>query len=237
MPTLFISDLHLSAQDAVTTRLLTTFLRGPAREAAHLYILGDLFDYWLGDDSLELPFEQEIADQFAELASHGCRIHFMAGNRDFLAGQKLFAAAGMSSLPEETVCAIEGQPTLLLHGDLLCTDDVDYWQFRTTVRSTAWQQQFLAQPLPSRRQQVEALRDRSESAKRGKDEALMDVNTDAVVAAFHQHDVAVMIHGHTHRQGTHNYLVDGRTCRRWVLGAWGPTANYLRCDGDDWHFG
>jgi UDP-2,3-diacylglucosamine hydrolase len=236
VPSLFISDLHLSAREAVTAGLLATFLRGPAREAAHLYILGDLFDYWLGDDSLQLPFERQVADQLAELAGRGCQIHFMAGNRDFLAGPKLFAAAGMSGLAETTVCTIGDQPALLLHGDLLCTDDTAYWEFRNTVRAPEWQQRFLAQPLAVRQQQVEALRIRSEDAKRDKSEALMDVNAEAVATAFRQHGVTTMIHGHIHRQGMHEYRVDGQVCRRWVLGAWGSSASYLRCAGTDWSF-
>jgi UDP-2,3-diacylglucosamine hydrolase len=232
--TVFVSDLHLSEQAMGIRKLFEGFLNGPARDADQLYILGDLFDYWLGDDSLALPFERSIADQLAAAACAGTTIHFMPGNRDFLAGRKLMAAARMHALADSTACEINGRPTLLLHGDTLCTDDTAYWAFRNSVRSADWQRNFLDQPLDVRRQQVEALRNRSESAKQEKSEALMNVNAAAVATAFRQHRVGRMIHGHVHRQGVHEHEIDGVTCRRWVLGDWGRTGSYLRCDDDDW---
>ena len=237
MTTLFISDLHLSAREAGTTRLFLDFLAGPARDAAALYILGDLFDYWLGDDALQLPYEQHVAGAIADLSGRGTAVHFMAGNRDFLVGQELLAATGMTGLTDPTTCDIAGTKTLLMHGDTLCTDDVAYTAFRDQVRQPEWQQRFLGQPLLLRQQQAEALRAQSEGAKQEKTEELMDVNADAVAAAFRQYGAGAMIHGHVHRQGVHELVIDGRPCRRWVLGAWGPAASYLACDGQHWRFG
>ena len=237
MTTLFISDLHLSAREAGTTRLFLDFLAGPAREATALYILGDLFDYWLGDDVLPLPFEQEIAGAIASLAATGTTVSFMPGNRDFLVGPGLLAAAGMRGLADPSSTAVAGTQTLLMHGDTLCTDDLAYAAFRRQVRQPEWQRHFLGQPLSVRQQVAEDLRARSEGAKQDKTEALMDVNDGAVAAAFREHGVTTLVHGHVHRQGMHEHVVDGRPCRRWVLGAWGATASYLRCDGPDWHFG
>ena len=234
MLTVFVSDLHLSAQAVGIAELFVGFLSGPARNADQLYILGDLFDYWLGDDSLALPFERSVADQLAVIADAGTQIHFIPGNRDFLAGPQLMAAAHMQALADATVREINGRPTLLLHGDTLCTDDDAYWAFRNSVRSVDWQRNFLDQPLEARRQQVEALRSRSENAKQEKSEALMNVNAAAVATAFRQHSVGMMIHGHVHRQGVHEHDVNGATCRRWVLGDWGKTGSYLRCEDDDW---
>ena len=227
---LFVSDLHLSARRPETAHLFATFLAGPAREAAALYILGDLFDYWLGDDNLDDPFAQRICAGLAALADAGTAIWFLPGNRDFLAGDDFAAACGLRFLAEPIVRDIAGEPTLLLHGDTLCTDDLDYQSFRATVRAPIWRQNFLAQPLAARRQYVEGLRERSEAEKRTKPYGLMDTNAEAVAEAFRRHDVTSMIHGHTHRQARHELEVDGRRCRRWVLGEWGATGNALVCD-------
>jgi UDP-2,3-diacylglucosamine hydrolase len=230
----FVSDVHLSPQVPDVADLFLSFLARTAGEADQLYVLGDLFDYWLGDDSLEQPFERRIADRLAAVAAGRTEIHFMPGNRDFLVGARFIAETGMRALPEATVCDINGCPALLLHGDTLCTDDAAYWEFRDSVRSPDWQRNFLGQPLAVRRQQVEALRNRSENAKREKSEALMDVNGDAVAAAFRDAGVATMIHGHVHRQGHHQHTVDSAIRHRWVLGDWGRSGSYLRCEGADW---
>jgi UDP-2,3-diacylglucosamine hydrolase len=227
---LFVSDLHLTARRPETTGLFIDFLAGPARAAGALYILGDLFDYWLGDDALDDPFSKRICDALASLAAAGTSTYFLPGNRDFLAGPDFAAATGMRFLIEPTVCDIAGQPTLALHGDTLCTDDTDYQTFRATVRSPAWRQEFLAQPLAERKEYVEALRARSESEKQTKPYSLMDTNVEAVAEAFRRHGVTRMIHGHTHRQACHELTVDGRACQRWVLGEWGTTGNALACD-------
>lgn len=227
---LFVSDLHLSARRPETTDLFVRLLAGPARAAGAFYILGDLFDYWLGDDDLDEPFCRDVCAALAALAAAGTSIWFLSGNRDFLAGDDFAAACGLRFLVEPCVREIGGEPTLLLHGDTLCTDDHDYLAFRATVRAPAWRERFLAQPLAARRQYVEGLRERSEAEKRIKPYALMDTNAEAVTEAFRRHQVTRMIHGHTHRQGSHELDVDGHRCRRWVLGEWSNTGNALACD-------
>jgi UDP-2,3-diacylglucosamine hydrolase len=233
---LFISDLHLTARRPETTDLLIDFLAGSARAAGALYILGDLFDYWLGDDRLDEPFNRRVCDALAAATGAGVASHFMPGNRDFLAGPTFAAATGLRMLGEPAVVEIGGVATLLLHGDTLCTDDADYQAFRSTVRSDTWRREFLAKPIAERQRDVETLRARSESEKQTKSYGRMDTNADAVAEAFRKHGVTRMIHGHTHRQASHELIVDGRRCQRWVLGDWGTTGNCLRCDKDAWRF-
>jgi UDP-2,3-diacylglucosamine hydrolase len=236
-PTLFISDLHLSPAVPAVTRRFEEFLAGPARAAAALYILGDLFDYWAGDDDLGDPFNARSVAALADLAAAGVAIYFMPGNRDFLVGPGFAAAAGLTLLAEPGVRAIAGTPTLLLHGDTLCTDDTDYQAFRAQVRAPAWRAAFLARPLAERKALIADLRARSESEKQIKPAAIMDANPQAVAAALREHGVATLIHGHTHRQGSHDHAVAGRACRRWVLGDWGADrTSVLVCGPDGWHF-
>jgi UDP-2,3-diacylglucosamine hydrolase len=236
-PTLFVSDLHLSATEPAVARRFENLLAGPARAAQALYILGDLFDYWAGDDDLGDPFNARIVAALADLAAAGVAIHFMPGNRDFLVGADFAAAARLTLLPEPCVRDIAGTPTLLLHGDTLCTDDADYQAFRTQVRTPAWRAAFLARPLAERKTLITDLRARSESEKQIKPAAIMDANADAVAAVLRQHDVATLIHGHTHRQGSHVHDVAGRACRRWVLGDWGANrTSVLSCGAGGWHF-
>lgn len=229
LPTLFVADLHLSARRPATADLFLRFLAGPARDAAALYILGDLFDYWAGDDDLADPFSRRICGALAAL---GAPKFFLPGNRDFLAGSGFADAAGLMPIADETVADIAGTPTLLLHGDTLCTDDREYQAFRGKVRSEAWRRDFLARPLAQRKAEVEVLRSRSEREKRIKPMALMDACEAAVLDAFRRHGATCMIHGHTHRQARHEHDVDGRACTRWVLGDWdhGDGGNALACD-------
>lgn len=214
-------------------RLFLDFLVGPAREAAHLTILGDLFDYWAGDDDLTDPFNAHIITALRELSDHGVTVEFMAGNRDFLISEAFAKAARLNLLPDPVVRDIGGVKTLLTHGDALCTDDADYQRFRAQVRDPAWQAAFLARPLADRKHEIEALRARSETEKKAKPMAIMDVNTAAVSAALSEHGAQAMIHGHTHRQGQHDHA--GRT--RWVLGDWhDDRGNALACAPDGWHW-
>lgn len=223
---LFASDVHLHPSRPETARLFGEFLAGPARSAQHLYLLGDLFDAWIGDDDLADPFNAGIAAALKALADAGVHIRFLPGNRDFLIGSGFAAAAGLTLLPDETVADIGGTPTLLLHGDTLCTDDREYQDFRTLVRSPAWQRDFLAKPLAERRRVAEELRGRSEAEKRTKPMALMNTNETAVAQAFAASGAARMIHGHTHRQARHEY--PGR--ERWVLPEWDHAGGALACD-------
>jgi len=213
------------------------FLAGPARAAADLTILGDLFDYWAGDDDLADPFNARIAAALRELSARGVRVELMTGNRDFLIGPDFAAAAGLALLPDPCMREVGGERTLLTHGDTLCTDDAAYQRFRTQVRAPAWIATFLSRPLAERKREIEALRARSEAEKKIKPMPIMDANADAIAAACAAHGVGALIHGHTHRQGRHEHLVAGRACTRWVLGDWRPgRISALVCGPDGRHF-
>jgi len=206
------------------------FLRGTAREAESLYILGDLFEYWAGDDDLGDPFNQSIAAALADYAHSGPVLRFMHGNRDFLLDGEFAKACGGNLIDDPHSVDLFGAATLLMHGDTLCTDDLDYQKFRVQVRNSDWQRGFLALPLEQRKKQIEAVRQTSESEKTRKAPEIMDVNQGAVEAVLRQHAYPRLIHGHTHRPARHVHRVDGRTCERWVLADWYRTGSYLRCD-------
>jgi UDP-2,3-diacylglucosamine hydrolase len=231
-PALFVSDLHLSPARPAMQEAFERFCAVPARGASALWVLGDLFDAWAGDEQLADPLPSRAAAALAAVAAAGTAVAVMRGNRDLLLGERFAAAAGARLLPDAIVAPIAGTPTLLLHGDTLCTDDVDYQAVRKVLRSPAWKQGILALPLTERKKKIEGLREQSEAAKGGKNYELMDANTDAVIAAFRDHGVARMIHGHTHRQARHEHIVDGRSCERWVLGDWHASGNALACDAD-----
>jgi UDP-2,3-diacylglucosamine hydrolase len=228
--TLFVSDLHLSAARPAISRLFQDFLAQQARQAAALYILGDLFEYWAGDDDLIDPFNAAICAALKQLVVSGTQTFFMPGNRDFLVGSGFVRASGTQLLIEPQRVDINGFPTLLLHGDTLCTDDATYQEFRNKVRSAAWQENFLAQPLAERKTQIETLRKQSDQEKQLKSVAIMDTNPAAVAAVLRSQGYPRLIHGHTHRPAFHRHEVDGKTCERWVLGDWYDRGNYLRCD-------
>lgn len=229
-PVLFISDLHLSPERPA--RLFHEFLAGPAHAAEALYILGDLFEYWAGDDDLEDPFNREIATALGQVASRGVNLYLMQGNRDFLMGERFAAACGAALLPDPTLTHICRIPTLLMHGDTLCTGDTAYQAFRMQVRNPDWQKQFLAKPLEERKSLIGELRAKSDVEKRGKTAEVMDVSPEAVEAELKRYDYPRLIHGHTHRPARHLHAVDGRNCERWVLSAWYERGGYLRCDED-----
>jgi UDP-2,3-diacylglucosamine hydrolase len=229
--TLFLSDLHLADAQPGITRLFLDFLRGPARAAQAIYILGDLFEYWAGDDDIDDPLNREIAEALRNVTDQGVKVAFMAGNRDFLVGKDFARRSGVTLLDEAVVVDVEGEPTLLMHGDTLCTDDAAYMQFRAMVRKPEYIAQFLLQPLAARKAQIAAIRARSEADKQVKAAAIMDVNPDAVQAAFRTHGVRTMIHGHTHRPADHAHRVDDTTCTRIVLADWHASrGEYLRCE-------
>ncbi len=234
---LFISDLHLSAHEPATVERFLKFLAGDARDAQRVTILGDLFDYWAGDDDLDDPFNQHIVAALRSLSALGVAIAFMAGNRDFLFGERFAAVAGVTLLPDPCRYDLNGLPILLTHGDCLCTDDADYQRFRASVRVPDWQAAFLARSLADRKQEIAALRARSEAEKYGKPMAIMDVNEEAVIRLMARHQARALIHGHTHLQGCHTHEVEGALCQRWVLGDWpADRGNALACSGDDWHW-
>ncbi len=216
----FISDLHLCADRPALTAVFERYLAGPARAAARLYILGDLFEYWAGDDDLDDPLNTRVAERLAALAGTGCQVSFMPGNRDFLIGADFASRAGLQILAEPARIELGKQAFILCHGDSLCTDDVAYLAFRKQVRNPAWQAQFLGQPLAVRKQIIAGVRMKSEEAKSEKAAAIMDVNADAVAALFREHGFAPLIHGHTHRPAEHRIVVDAQPCERWVLADW-----------------
>jgi len=227
MSTLFISDLHLKPEAPHLTRILLELLAGAATRADALYVLGDLFEAWPGDDDAADPFNAPVISAFRALSDRGISVHFQHGNRDFLLGPEFARATGGKLLAEDPVVDLYGTPTLLLHGDQLCTDDIAYQQFRAQVRNPAWQQALLGRPLAARKQLARQLREGSDAAKSEKSIDIMDVNADAVATAFRRHNVTRIIHGHTHRPARHVHVVDGRECERIVLADWGAAGAYL----------
>lgn len=219
MTALFISDLHLTAGDAETTRRFVEFMEGPARTARELYILGDLFEAWIGDDDDDQRLEP-IVVALRRLTDSGVACALMHGNRDFLIGPRFCAAAGTRLLGDYERIMLDGQPILLTHGDLLCTDDTRYMTLRSELRSKAWQRDFLAKPLAERRQIASDLRQLSATEIAAKDEYIMDVNQAAVESTMREHDVTLLVHGHTHRPAVHRFDLNGRPAARVVLGAW-----------------
>jgi len=224
--TLFISDLHLDesrpAGIEAFERLLETVVPG----CDHLYILGDLFEYWVGDDGLDLPLPARAAEALFAAAVR-TPISFMHGNRDFLVAERFAAETGVKLIADPTVLDLYGTPTVLLHGDTLCTGDVAYQKFRAQVRDPAWQAAALARPREERVATALRMRADSEGAKLGKGYDIMDVTPEAVERAFAESGCDVMIHGHTHRPGRHVHEVAGRERVRWVLNDWYERAGYL----------
>ncbi|HUO44887.1 MAG TPA: UDP-2,3-diacylglucosamine diphosphatase [Burkholderiales bacterium] len=225
----FISDLHLCTDRPAINQTFFDFLQGPAAQAEALYILGDLFEYWAGDDDDD-PFDAAVIAALRALADRGVALQLMHGNRDFLISEQFATASGVRLLPDPTLIDLYGTPTLLMHGDTLCTDDVEYQKFRTQVRDPAFQQKFLERPLAARKQEIARLRAQSETSKKAKTEEIMDVAPAAVEAALRRHGYPRLIHGHTHRPAHHEHIVDGHRCERWVLADWYRHGSYLRCD-------
>jgi UDP-2,3-diacylglucosamine hydrolase len=217
--TLFISDLHLAAARPGVLHRCTEFLGQRARTAQALYILGDLFDAWVGDDD-DSPLARQVREALQALTGHGVPVYLQHGNRDFLLGERFCAQTGCRLLDEETVIALAGEPTLLLHGDLLCSDDHDYQQARQLLRSPAFVQDFLAKPLEERTALAVEYRRRSGEATSLKAEDIMDANPETVRNFMQRHGVQRLIHGHTHRQAVHQLQFDGAKAYRYVLGDW-----------------
>lgn len=219
MTTLLLSDLHLPASASTLRQDFLRFLQGPARRAEAVYLLGDVFEAWIGDEDGLAHYVDEIAALRA-LAQSGVRVFFQHGNRDFLVGERFAEASGASLLADPSVVEIEGHRTLLTHGDLLCTDDVGYQRWRRFSRNGLVQWLFLRIPGSVKRTIADRLRRGSKSAKTRKSMAIMDVNDAAVSASFRRYGVDRIIHGHTHRPDVHRELIDGRACERIVLADW-----------------
>ena len=230
MPHLFISDLHLTEERPEANERFIAFLEEKARNASALYILGDFFEYWIGDDDLAEPFNAIVAGLLKDLTQEGVTVRLMHGNRDFLIGERFCAATGARLLADPTVEEIAGEKTLLVHGDTLCTDDLDYQTWRRKARDPAFQADFLSKPLAERRRAVGQMREKSKEVVKAKTAEIMDVNEEAVREALRRHGVRRLIHGHTHRPGRHALEVDGERCERWVLPDWYGRGGYIEVD-------
>ena len=229
--TLFLSDLHLEDNSPQRTQWLLDLLKGPARDAEAVYILGDLFEYWIGDDALSAT-AQQVAKATAGLSGSGVRCYFMHGNRDFLLGEQYASIAGLQLLPESCVADLYGTPTLLLHGDTLCTDDIEYQAFRQQSRDPAWQSAMLSLPVQERLQLARNARVASAKHTASASMDIMDVNHEAVCSAFRENNVGRMIHGHTHRPAVHSVELGDTVAERIVLADWYDAGSYLEVSAE-----
>ena len=229
MTALFISDLHLDSQRPHSTRQFLAFMERRAPSAERLYILGDLFEAWIGDDDDD-PALDPILGALASLTRAGTACYFMHGNRDFLVGQRFATRTGCRLLGDYEIVDLYGERLLLTHGDLLCTDDTRYMTLRASVRDPAWQREFLAKPLGERRKIAREMRAMSQTEVAAKLDYIMDVNAASVAATMRASDVRTLLHGHTHRPGVHRFELDGRDATRIVLGAWHERGSCVRWD-------
>ncbi|GBO90053.1 MULTISPECIES: UDP-2,3-diacylglucosamine diphosphatase [Marinobacter] len=229
MTTLFISDLHLEESRPDITEAFLGFLDGTASGVDQLYILGDFFEAWIGDDE-RTPLQEQIAAALRKLRDSGTDIFLMHGNRDFLIGEDFCKRAGATLLDDPTVIDLHGTPTLLMHGDSLCTADVEYQKFRANMRNPQWQQMILQRPLEDRQQMARQLREISMAKNQGKEEFIMDVTPEEVVKDMEAHGVQRMIHGHTHRPAVHELIANGLPAKRIVLGDWDKNVWWLEAE-------
>jgi len=229
MTTLFIADIHLGNEHPEISQRFCDFLHSEACRAEALYILGDLFEVWIGDDGVQPEHEAAIT-ALRELTRSGVPIYVMRGNRDFLLGKQFEAMSGCALIDDPVVINFYGIPTLLMHGDTLCTDDNEYIQFRQQMRSSEWQQQFLSQSVEQRAAIARHYREESRRRSQGKPQEIMDVNDEAVIDIMERYGVARLIHGHTHRPAIHELAVDLHPAQRIVLGDWYTQQSVLRCD-------
>ena len=217
--TYFIADLHLSEDRPDITACFLSFLANQATNAQKLYILGDLFEYWIGDDDTA-PFIWQIADALKALSESGTEIFFIQGNRDFLLGKKYATKAGMTLLDDVTLIKLYGREAIIMHGDTLCTRDVAYQAFRKKSRTWWWQFMIKSLPLFVRRKIAQNYREKSASATAMKSQEIMDVTQEEVINSLIQYDCQLLIHGHTHRPNIHNQTVNNQPTQRIVLGDW-----------------
>ncbi|MBJ9163937.1 UDP-2,3-diacylglucosamine diphosphatase [Citrobacter farmeri] len=232
MTTLFIADLHLCTEEPAIIAGFLRFLAGEARQADALYILGDLFEAWIGDDDPN-PLHREMAAAIKALVDSGVPCFFIHGNRDFLIGKRFARESGMTLLPQEKVLDLYGRRVLIMHGDTLCTDDAGYQAFRAKVHQPWLQTLFLALPLFIRKRVAARMRAGSKAANSSKSLAIMDVNKHAVVAEMEKYRVQWLIHGHTHRPDVHALTVNGKPSFRVVLGAWHSEGSMVKVTPDN----
>ena len=224
---LFISDLHLDPGRPEGIQLFEDFIRQKAADADQLFILGDLFEYWLGDDTSEHCGYQPIGESLVTLSSHNTRVYFMHGNRDFLVGKDFASSFGGSLLQDPSKFKLGETDALLMHGDSLCTDDIAHQQFREQTRNSEWQQAILSKSISEREELARQLRIQSMQGNAEKPESIMDVNQTAVESMMKEHSVRLLIHGHTHRSAIHEVQLEGNMAYRIVLGDWYKKGNYL----------
>jgi len=218
MATYFISDLHLEKIKSPITNIFTKFL-DELNKNDSLYILGDLFESWIGDDDVS-ELSQYIADRLGSLSERNISVAIMHGNRDFLIGEDFCKASSIELINDPLIIEINTKKVMLTHGDELCTDDKEYQAFRSVVRNPLWQKDFLNFPISKREKIAGEAKDASKDSKENKAMEIMDVNTDAVFKAFNDHDIEIMIHGHTHRPNIHKISNEGKNLTRYVLGDW-----------------
>lgn len=233
MTTWFISDLHLEPSRPASIQQLFTFLQQIGGNADALYILGDFFEFWVGDDYLDTPEGQAITPLIQALravSDSGVPIYFMHGNRDFMLGERFALDTGCTMLPEQQVIDLYGTPTLIMHGDTLCTDDVDYQKARAVFRNPKWIAQVLTWTIPQRIQRAQEMREVSKESTQHKSDEIMDVNQQSVEQVMRDAKVTRLIHGHTHRPAIHDFQLDGADAQRIVLGDWYTQGSYLRVD-------
>jgi UDP-2,3-diacylglucosamine hydrolase len=227
MSLLFISDLHLDHKRPAITQAFYDFLNTTAKDVEALYILGDFFEAWLGDDD-DTPLYLEVIAQLKNYTDNGTAVYLMHGNRDFLIGERFAQRAGVNLMKDPSVIDYHGQQYLLMHGDSLCTKDKEYMQFRAKVRSPQWQQQVLSKTLEQRRNYAKELRQQSQAMTSLKAEDIVDVSPEAVMDIMQQYNVNSLIHGHTHRPNTHPLTIDNKSAQRTVLGDWGELGWYIQ---------
>ena len=218
MTTYFISDLHLERIESPITNIFTAFL-DDLNQNDSLYILGDLFESWIGDDNVS-ELSQYISDRLLMLSDRDISVAIMHGNRDFLIGEDFCKASSIELINDPRIIEIDTKKVMLTHGDELCTDDKEYQAFRSVVRNPLWQKDFLNFPISKREKIAGEAKDASKDSKENKAMEIMDVNTDAVLKAFNDHDIEIMIHGHTHRPNIHKVSNEGKNLTRYVLGDW-----------------
>jgi len=226
--TLFVSDVHLDPERPAVTELFLEFLETRARAADAIYILGDLFEAWVGDDDTS-PMNQLVCESLKQCATSGTPVFIMHGNRDFLLGTQFADACGCTLLDDPAQIDLYGTPTLIMHGDLLCTDDKEYLAFREMVRNKQWQRELLSKSLEERQLIAREMRHRSREQTGGKPESIMDVNKAAVTETMTNHKVQRLIHGHTHRPAIHDLVISGEPAQRIVLGDWYEQGSLLEC--------
>jgi UDP-2,3-diacylglucosamine hydrolase len=225
---MLVSDLHLDPERPAVTALFLDFLATRGRRADALYILGDLFEAWIGDDD-DSELNQTVCRGLSRCADAGSPVFVMRGNRDFLLGKRFAQQAHCTLLDDPACIDLYGVPTLLMHGDLLCTDDAEYQEFRRMAHSASWQQELLSKTLKERRAIAVEMRRISREKTGGKPESIMDVNPGAVIDSMTAHGVTRLIHGHTHRPAVHDLAIGGVPAQRIVLGDWYEQGSVLEC--------